>query len=170
MKNCLIFIPLIALIAGCSKESGQPIQRRADLVPLKIVMTDYIFADGGEKIIKIQGSAQMIVPLGSFEPSLKKNKYVYTNLPQPKVDDQSVVIDKQELLLNERGFFTTRAADSEKINAIRKKAAEEMKKTAGSEAHVQRAKVITEEVLRAFHKMFGYECQITWKSDNQGQK
>ena len=160
------FATLLAItLCGCEKSSPPPASIRSDFVPLKVVMTDYIFEDGGDKLFKIQGSAQLIVPLASYEPQRDGKCFVYEELPRPIVDEVSVMIDNQVLIRNERGIFTSLKADSNRINKLRADAAEEMKKLAGNNAHVQQAMEITANAMRKFYEKFdGYTCTIKrWK-------
>lgn len=167
-KRCCWFLLVGAvgamLIVGCDHEDAPPVSFRSDFVPLKVVMTDYIIDDGGTKLFKIQGSAQLIVPLSGCEPKLNGRCFEYTNLPRPVVDGLSVRIDNQVLMVNERGFFTTRDADSKRVNELRADAAKKMKEIAGSEAHVQKAMTVTVNALRQFYEKFsGYSCSVEWK-------
>ena len=158
------FVLLSMSLVGCSDDTPPPTSLRADLVPMKIVMTDYIIDNGGEKLFKIEGSAQLIVPLASHEPELNGKCFKYTKLPRPKVDVSSVTFDKQVLVQNERGLFTSRKADSQRINKLRENSAEEMKKIAGAEAHIQAAMKVTADVMREFYEKFdGYSCSIQWE-------
>lgn len=141
-----------------------PVSFRSDFVPLKVVMTDYVIADGGSKLFKIEGSAQLIVPLAGCEPELVGKCFKYRDLPRPVVDALSVKIDNQVLFRNDRGLFTSRQADSQRINELRAKAAEEMRALAGSETHVQQAMRVTADALRQFYEKFdGYSCSLQWK-------
>ncbi len=159
---CVFFV--LVMFAGCREKPPHPVSFRSDFVPLKVEMTDYIIADGGDKLFKIRGSAQLIVPLGGYEPECKNKCFIYSNLPRPTVDALSVRIDNQVLLQNDRGLFTTRNADSERINKLREEAAMKMKEVAGLETHVQQAMKITADALREFYEKFdGYSCSINWK-------
>jgi len=152
---------LLVAIAGCD-EDAPPVAFRSDFVPLKVVMTDYII-DGDEKLFKIQGSAQLIVPLAGCEPVQDGNCFRYLALPKPVVDSLSVRIDNQVLLQNDRGFFTSRNADSKRINELRAEAARKMQNIAGSEPHVQQAMKITRDALRQFYEKFGCSCSLQWR-------
>ena len=159
----LVSISIIAILVGCRKDNHQPATFRSDFVPLKVVMTDYILEDGGSKLFKIQGSAQLIVPLAGYEPELQGKCFKYSNLPRPVVDTLSTAIDDQVILCNERGPFTTRKADSNRINALRATAAEKMMEIAGCETHVQEAMKSTTDTLRRFYEKFGYTCSCSWQ-------
>lgn len=167
----LLSASLSMLLAGCSDDTPTPTSFRADFVPLKIVMTDYIFDNDGGKLFKIHGSAQLVVPLSSYEPELQGKCFKYTNLPRPIVDELSVKFDKQVLIQNDRGLFTSRKADSKRINELRKTAAEEMVKIAGSEPHIQQAMKATVNAMREFYEKFdGYSCSIQWESPRISEK
>lgn len=159
----LISISIISLLAGCGKDEPSPVTFRSDFVPLKVVMTDYILEDGGSKLFKIQGSAQLIVPLAGYEPELQGKCFKYSNLPRPVVDTLSTTIDRQEILCNERGIFTSRNADSGRINALRATAAKKMQEIAGCETHVQEAMKSTTDALRRFYEKLGYTCSCSWQ-------
>lgn len=155
---------LSTLLAGCSDDTPPPTSIRADLVPLKIEMTDYIFDNGGEKLFKIQGSAQLVVPLSSHQPVLNGKCFEYKKLPKPTVDENSVTFDKQVLIQNDRGLFTSRKADSRRINELREEAAKRMKEIAGSKPNVQHAMNATVSAMREFYEKFeGYSCSIQWE-------
>ncbi len=157
---------LMFILVGCGNESPQPpVCLRSDLVPLKVVMTDYIIDGDGDKLFKIEGSAQLIVPLASHEPRLNGRCFEYLDLPRPVVDTLSTRIDRQVLILNERGLFTSQKADSKRINELRAAAAKAMQELAGSELHVQCAMKNAADVLRKFYEKFdGYTCTIQWSS------
>ena len=155
---------LAFIMVGCEEEkSQQVVTLRSDFVPLKVMMTDYVIAEDGAKLFKIEGSVQLIVPLADCDIKREGNTIEYSKVPRPKVDNLSARIDKQTLILNERGLFTSRTADSKKINEIRKEAAEEMKKLAGSDTFAQLAMKDTEQALRAFYGD-NYKCSVKWTS------
>ncbi len=127
-------------------------------------MTDYIFADGGKKLIKVDGSANYVVPLAAYAPYLEGKCYKYSDMPRPRLDMLSLRIDEQKLLINERGLFTSRSADSARINDLRSEAVKKMQELAGDESLVQRAMANTVDALMAFYGKFGgYSCSIQWK-------
>lgn len=160
-------VALVSMMVGCGgngNDSQPKVIFRADLVPLKVAMTDYVIDWDGEKLFKIEGSAQLIVPLADHKPTLKGRTVEYLGLPQPRVDNLSCRIDSQKPILNVRGWFTSQKADSKRINELRKEAAVEMQKVAGNEKHIQIAKKNAEEVLCAFYKKLGHEgCSIKWE-------
>ena len=80
LKRGMVLGCLMAVIAGCSRSDSPPTSLRADLVPLKVVMTDYIVADSGRKLIKVEGSVSYVVPLASYEPRLEGRCFVYQRL------------------------------------------------------------------------------------------
>lgn len=156
---------LCVLLAGCGQEEpSKPVSFRADLVPLKVCMTDYIIEDGGEKLVKIEGSAQLMVPVSSYDPKRDGDCYVYESLPYPVVDEATARIDKQVLMQNGRGWFETLPANSKTFNRLRAEAKENMIKIAGDKKHVQMAMKTTADALRKFYEKFGYKCEIkNWK-------
>lgn len=167
MLRCLVCFALSAVSAGCtqSEDSEPPACLKADLVPLKIVMTDYISADGGSKLIMIKGSASYVVPFSALnEPSLEGKRFTYHDLPCPRLDVLSLRIDEQSLLINERGLFTSRREDSVRINELRAEAMNSMKDLMEGAAFVEHAKKNTQDALRAFYEKFdGYSCDVKWK-------
>lgn len=160
IKSCAV---CCILVAGCSRSEEPLVSLRADLVPLKIVMTDYIFADSGRKLIKVEGSATYVVPLAAYEPFLEGKCFVYRDLPRPRFDLQSLRIDNQKLLRNERGIFTSRNADSARLNELREEAIKRMKEVVERESFVESAMVNAKDALDAFYEKFdGYSCRIQW--------
>lgn len=155
---------LMAVIAGCSRSGNPPASLRADLVPLKVVMTDYILADSGRKLIKVEGSANYVVPLAAYDPRLVDKCFIYHDLPRPRLDLLSLRIDGQKLLKNERGLFTSRSADSARINELREESVKKMKEVAADESFVQIAMANAKDAMKAFYGKFdGYSCSIQWK-------
>ena len=154
---------LASIMVGCDEEESQPlVSLRSDLVPLKVIMTDYVKDGGGEKLLKIECSAQLIVPLANCKPERDGDKFKCL-LPQPVVDTTSTKIEKQTLVWNERGFFTSQKADSKRINDLRKEAAKAMQELAGSKDFVDHARRNTEDVLHAFYRKSGYQCSVEWE-------
>lgn len=164
LKRGMVLGCLMAVIAGCSRSDSPPTSLRADLVPLKVVMTDYIVADSGRKLIKVEGSVSYVVPLASYEPRLEGRCFVYHNLPRPRLDLLSLRIDGQKLLRNERGLFTSRSSDSARINELREDAVKKMKEVAEDESFIQIAMANAKDAMKAFYEKFdGYSCLIQWK-------
>ena len=163
---------LSVLLAGCGqKESSNPVSFRADLVPLKVYMTDYIIVDGGEKLVRIEGSAQLIVPVSSYDPRREGDCFVYESLPCPVVDEVTARIDKQILIHNDRGWFETLPTNSDKFNKLRAEAKKNMIEIAGNDKHKQIAKATTKDALRTFYGKFGYDCKIYgWKDEVRATK
>ena len=152
---------LCILLAGCSQEdTANQVSFRADFVPLKVYMTDYVMKDGGEKLVKIEGSAQLIVPVSIDDPKREGNCFVYESLPRPVVDVQSVRIDRQVLVQNGRGWFESLPENVKTFNEIREEAKQSMIKIVGSKVHVQMAMTSTADALRQFYEKFGYRCEI----------
>lgn len=165
MKTKVVVISCFALasVMGCSHPED-PVSLRADLVPLKMMMTDYVFADREKKLIKIECSANYVVPLSAHEPHLDGKCFRYTDLPCPELDMLSLRIDGQKILINKRGLLTSRSADSERINELRAKAVKAIKEYAEQESFVRVAKKNTIDALRAFYEKFdGYSCSVQWK-------
>ena len=164
LKRGAVFCFLMVLMTGCSRSDMSSVCLRADLVPLKVMMTDYIFADGGKKLIKVEGSANYVVPLAAYTPYLDGKCYRYSDMPRPRLDMLSLRIDGQKLLINERGLFTSRSADSSRINDLRNEAMKKMRELAGDESFVYIAMANTVDALRSFYEKFeGYSCSIQWK-------
>lgn len=160
LKRCAV---CCILMTGCSRSEETLVNLRADLVPLKIVMTDYILAESGRKLIKVEGSASYVVPLAAYEPQLEGKCFVYHDLPRPRFNLQSLRIDNQRLLRNERGIFTSRSADSARINKLREEAVMRMREVVERESFVESAMVNAKDALDAFYEKFdGYSCRIQW--------
>ena len=66
-KTAVITFAILVLVLGCARQED-PVSLRADLVPLKMMVTDYLLKDQGRKLIKIEASANYVVPLSTYEP------------------------------------------------------------------------------------------------------
>ena len=155
-------------LVGCDEDqvdTWQPPELKKELVPLKIVMTDYVFADGGDKFIKFEGSAEYVVPLNSSSsPDCNKveKKIHYKKLLRPYLDRKSVRIDKLEILNGERGCFTSLKNDNERYNELRKDVGKKMGDFAKDESFEKVAMSNAKDAISGFYKKFGYECVIEW--------
>ena len=161
-KIAIISCASLVLAMGCSRPED-PVSLRADLVPLKMMMTDYLLKDGGKKLIKIECSANYVVPLSSYEPHLDGKCFRYQDIPNPMLDMLSMRIDGQKILINKRGVFTSRRADSARINDLRNEVVKAMREQMENESYLRVARKNAEDALRAFYEKFdGYTCSVQW--------
>lgn len=156
---------------GCDRaneEKPTKPERISDLVPLKVVMSDFAtFGKGGDKLLyRIRASALITIPLNEAkidDSNLPKVKV--SNIPLPMVDSHSIKFEEVCLIDARRSIFTSREKFGKMHDNLKSEAAKRFHKCANDKFIIQEAKRRADKCIRGFYQEFKCDADIEWRKE-----
>lgn len=163
---------MMALFCGCgSHDEDIVFERLSDIVPLKVVITDFAEIDSGgvKATYRIKGSALLTSSMNAVDVEFKENSVVINNLPVPSVDDNSIKFEdgQVELLDAQRGLFTSVNKAVKVHNELYSNAHKAIKAAASDPKVVEEAQKFMKQTIEGFYKGFDKTVTIRWKASTR---
>ena len=171
----IITVSATALLSGCgSDDRGASYERLSDIVPLKVIVTDFaeIDKDGVTATYRIRGSALLTSSLAVANILQKEQSVTISDLPIPSVDERSIKFDDDsvELLDAQRGIFTSVRSAGKIHQELFASAHTAIRDTANDPKVVEEAQALTKQTIEGFYKKLNKSVEIHWKDSEHNRK
>lgn len=162
-------IVMAILLCGCdSGDKKASTERLADLVPLKVIVTDFAEIDenGVTAIYRIRGSALVTSSLKLADIDPKGERVKIEGLPTPSVDERSVKFedDKVERIDAQRSAFTSINKTAKIHGELFASAHRAIRETASDPKVVEEAQAQIKQILEGFYHK---DVKIIWKEESK---
>ena len=173
--SAFVTITTTIILCGCgSRDRGTSVERLSEIVPLKVIVTDFAEIDKGgvTATYRIRGSALLTSSFALANISQKEQSIEIGDLPIPSVDERSIKFDDGavELLDAQRGAFTSIRSATKKHEELFAAAHKAIKDTASDPKVVEEAQVLAKQTIEGFYKKLDKTVIIRWKDSEHNYK